>query len=209
MKKILLAGLTVLSIATSLHAQNYKPFRVDIMSGWAIPQGDGAKGGVAFSFEPRYSIIDKLSVGLRLEAAITARGWVASDGSSASADVSASGSYLATSDYYYSNRFFRPFSGVGTGVYSLASASFAANSQNGSVGLAGSTKFGGMIRSGFELSHFRFAVEYNLIGKSKQTVTDGNGNTLGTATAKNSYCAIKIGFFIGGGKKQKTVNGKF
>jgi len=209
MKKLLLAGLTVLCLSSIANAQNFKPFRVDIMSGWAIPQGDGAKGGVAFSLEPRYSIIDKLSVGLRLEAAITARGWVASDGSSARADVAASGSYLATSDYYYSNRFFRPFSGVGTGIYSLASASFDANSQNGSVGLAGSTKFGGMIRSGFELSHFRFAVEYNLIGKSKQTVTDGNGNTLGTAVAKNSYCAIKIGFFIGGGKKQKTVNGKF
>lgn len=179
------------------------------MSGWAIPQGSGAKGGVALSLEPRYSIIDKVSVGLRMEAAITARGWVASDGSSASADVKASGSYLATGDYYYSNRFFRAFSGAGTGIYSLAGTTVGASNQNGSVALSGSTKFGGMIRSGFELSHFRFAVEYNFIGKSTQTVTDGNGNTVGTAAAKNSYCAIKIGFFIGGGRQAKTVKGNF
>jgi len=209
MKKILLAGFALFCLSTISNAQSFKPFRVDVMTGWAIPQGPGAKGGVAFSLEPRYSIIDKISVGLRMEAAITARGWVAGDGSSASADVAASGSYLATGDYYYSNRFFRAFSGVGTGIYSLASASVSAGSQNGSVSLGGSTKFGGMIRSGFELSHFRFAFEYNLVGKSTQTVTDGNGNTLGTATAKNSYCAIKIGFFLGGGRQAKPVSGKF
>jgi len=209
MKKILFAGFSLLFFTTVVNAQNFKPFRVDVMSGYAIPSGSGAKGGVAFSLEPRYSIIDRLSVGLRVEAAITARGWVANDGSSASANVSASGSYLATGDYYYSNKFFRPFTGIGTGVYSLASASFDASGQNGSVGTSGSTKFGGMVRTGFELSHFRFAFEYNLIGKSTQTITDGSGNTLGTATAKNSYCAIKIGFSIGGGRQHKTIDAKF
>ncbi|HEY4111847.1 hypothetical protein [Puia sp.] len=209
MKKLLIAALALFCFTTVVNAQSFKPFRVDVMTAWAIPQGDGAKGGVAFSLEPRYSIIDQLSVGLRLEAAITARGWVASDGSSASAKIAASGSYLATGDFYYSKKIFRPFTGVGTGVYSLASASFDASMQNGDVGLGASTKFGGMIRSGFELSHFRFAVEYNFIGKTTQTVTDGNGNTLGTATAKNSYCAIKIGFFLGGGRKHNTINAKF
>jgi hypothetical protein len=209
MKKILIAGFILLCFTTMVNAQTFKPFRVDLMTGYAFPQGSGAKGGVALSLEPKYAIIDRLSVGLRMEAAITARGWVASDGSSASADVAASGSYLATGDYYYSNKFFRPFSGAGTGVYSLASASVSANSQNGSIQLGGSTKFGGMVRSGFEIGHFRFVVEYNIIGKSTQTVTDGNGNTLGTATAKNSYGAVKIGFFFGGGRQQKTVNAKF
>lgn len=208
MKKLLLAGFAFLALSTVVNAQNFKPFRVDVMSAWAIPQGPGAKGGVAFSLEPRYSIMDKLAVGFRIEAAITARGWVAPDGSSVSANVAASGSYLATGDYYYSNRFFRPFSGLGTGVYSIASASVNANSQNGDIAVGGATKFGGMIRSGFDLGHFRFAVEYNLIGKSSQTSSDGNGNTT-TVVSKNSYTAVKIGFFIGGGRVRQTVHSSF
>lgn len=213
MKKLLFAGLALFFFSTVVNAQfvshNYKPFRVDVMAAWAVPQGPGAKAGVAFSLEPKYSIIDKVSVGLRMEAAITARGWTAPDGSSASADVAASGSYLATSDYYYSTKFFRAFSGVGTGIYTLASASVGASSQNGSLALGGGTKFGGMVRSGFDIAHFRFAVEYNLIGKTTQTVADGSGGTT-TVSSKNSYTAIKIGFFIGGGHQHNsTVNAKF
>jgi len=212
MKKLLIAGLALFFFSTVVNAQfvshNFKPFRVDVMTAWAVPQGPGAKGGVAFSLEPRYSIIDKISVGLRMEAALTARGWTSADGSSASADIAASGSYLATSDYYYTNKFFRAFSGVGTGIYTLASASVGASSQNGTLSLGGGSKFGGMVRSGFELSHFRFAVEYNLIGKTTQTVADGSGGTT-TVSAKNSYTAIKIGFFIGGGRQHSTVNAKF
>jgi len=212
MKKLLIAGLALFFFSTVVNAQfvshNFKPFRVDVMTAYAIPGGSGAKGGVAFSLEPRYSFIDKFSVGLRMEAAITARGWVAPDGSSASAAVAASGSYLATSDYYYTSKFFRAFSGVGTGIYTIASASVTTNNQNGSMSLGGGSKFGGMIRSGFDIAHFRFAVEYNLIGKSSQTVSDGSGGTT-TVTSKNSYTAIKIGFFIGGGRQQKTVKGAF
>ncbi|HEY6901012.1 MAG TPA: hypothetical protein VI233_10230, partial [Puia sp.] len=143
------------------------------------------------------------------EAALTGRGWVASDGTAASASVAASASYLATTDYYYTNSFFRPFTGVGTGFYSMASASVEGTTQKGSVATSSSTKFGGMARAGFELSHFRFVVEHNFIGKSTQTVTDENGNNIGTATARNGYTTIKIGFFIGGGRKRQTVNAKF
>ena len=213
MKKLLIAGFAFLSFTTAVNAQfvshNFKPFRVDVMLGYAIPSGPGAKGGVAVSLEPKYSIIDKVSVGLRMEAAITARGYVKSDGSAVSADVKASGSYLFTGDYYYTNKFFRPFSGVGTGIFSLASASVSATAQNGTASASGGTKFGGMVRSGFDLGHFRFVAEYNLIGKSTQIVTDDQGVPTGTAQIKNSYASIKLGFFFGGGRKAKTVNAKF
>ncbi|HXB93544.1 MAG TPA: hypothetical protein VNU70_00255 [Puia sp.] len=212
MKRTLLAGLFLLAL-TSLHAQDltvvkapsfdqhkYKPFKVDISTGVAIPAGVGA--GVAFAIEPKYAIIDKFAVGLRLEAAITAHGWVASDGSSANASVAANASYLATYDYYLPGLIFRPFVGGGTGIYDMASANVSADNQNNeSMALAASSKIGTMFRTGFEVKHFRLAFEYNLIGKTTQTVTDGNGNTLGTVTAKNSYACIKIGFFIGGSRR--------
>lgn len=208
MKKFLLAGLTLLSFSFA-NAQRFNPFKVDISSGFAIPEGSGAKGGVAFAIEPKYAIISKLAVGFRLEAALTGRGWVSSDGTAASASVAASASYIATTDYYYTNSFFRPFTGVGTGLFSMASASVSGDSQKGTIATGSSTKFGGMVRSGFEIKHFRFVVEHDFIGKSTQTVTDENGNTTGTAVAKNGYTTIKIGFFIGGGRRNQTVNAQF
>src|ERR1700720_3780174 len=105
MKQLLILSAAILSIslanAQSSSAQSsggaaFSPFKVDIAIGAAIPQGTGAKGGVLFALEPKYAVMDQLSVGLRLEAALTARGFTASDGSSASAKVAAASSYLAT-----------------------------------------------------------------------------------------------------------------
>jgi len=213
MKKILLAAL-FLPALTVLHAQDlkvvkapsmsmhkYEPFKVDISTAYAIPSGPGAKAGVAFAIEPKYAIIDKFAVGLRLEWAITARGWVAPDGSAASASVAANASYLATYDYYLPGLVFRPFVGGGSGIYSMASASVSAGTQNTTSSATGGSKFGTMFRTGFEVGHFRMAFEYNLIGKTSATVTDGSTGTTSTISAKNSYASIKLGFFIGGGKR--------
>jgi outer membrane protein X len=188
-------------MTTLVKAQSFSPFKVDIAFGAAIPSGTGSKGGVLFALEPKYAVADQISVGLRLEGAITARGAVASDGSSASGKVAASSSYVATGDYYFINEYFRPFAGVGAGVFNLASADFEGDNTGGAVsGVAAATKFGGMIRAGFEMGHFRLGVEYNLIGASKQDIVY-NGQSLGTVTTKNSYLGIKAGFFIGGGKR--------
>jgi hypothetical protein len=203
MKKILVLSAAVLSISMA-RAQSsggqFQPFKVDLAIGDAIPQGPGSKGGVLFAIEPKYAVMDQLSVGLRLEAALTERGFTSNDGSSASAKVAAASSYLLTGDYYFSNNAFRPFVGAGVGVYQLASASFDDNSNNGAVGTGAATKFGGMLRAGFELHHFRLGVEYNLVGKSSETSDDGYGDVV-TVSSKNSYLGIKLGFFIGGSRK--------
>ncbi|HEY4149562.1 MAG TPA: hypothetical protein VGM41_11560 [Chitinophagaceae bacterium] len=203
MKKLLFLFLAVLCFNFS-QAQTFNPFKVDLAVGAAIPNGSGAKGGVLLSLEPKYAVISRLSVGLRIEAAIMARGYVSGDGSSASASVSAAASYIATSDYYYTNSFFRPFSGVGLGLYRFASASID-NSGN-DVGTAAGSKFGTMVRSGFELGHFRFAVEYNIIGKNTQTYIDGSTGDKYTVSSKNSYMGIKLGFFFGGGRTSTDKN---
>ena len=200
MKKLLLFSLILLSI-NFVKAQGFSPFKVDLAVGAAIPQGSGAKGGVLFSLEPKYAVIQRLSVGMRMEAAVMARGFQSSDGSSTSADVAASASYLVTSDYYYTNFAFRPFTGVGAGIYSFASASVNNQGFGGSSG----TRFGTMVRSGFEAGHFRMAFEYNIVGKTSQTTVDGSGNTKTTVTSRNSYMGIKIGFFIGGGRRKEQT----
>lgn len=213
MKKILIAGISLLSISlvkaqssgssSSGSERIFKPFKVDVAFGAAIPSGSGSKGGVLFAIEPKYAIMDQVAVGLRIEGAVTARGFVSQDGTAASADVKASGSYLATGDYYFTKTAFRPFVGAGAGIFSLAAANYSASSSSYSYSsqiAAASSKFGGMFRAGFEVGHFRLAVEYNLIGDTKAMGYDNNGNLLYSATAKNSYLGIKAGFFFGGGR---------
>jgi len=195
MKKLFFA-IVVLIVALSVNAQDYKPFKVDLAVGYAIPGGKGAKGGVLFALEPKYAVMDKLVVGLRMEAAVVARGYAGTNvEDEMEVDVKASGSYLATADYFYSgNHKFRAFSGIGTGIYTIAGASVSSGSETVAVG--SDSKFGGLVRSGIEAGHFRFAVEYNLVPKTKLVTED---NT--TIESKNGYIGIKIGATIGGGKK--------
>ena len=200
MKKPLLTTVVLLSVLF-LHAQNdespLKAFKLDFSLGGAIPQGAGSKGGGLFAIEPKYAVADQLNVGLRIELAVMARAFPYSDGTYSSTNVSVSGSDLVTGDFYFTTTSFRPFIGAGGGVYRLASASTNDNGYASDV--ASATKLGAMIRAGFEVGHFRLAVEYNFVGNSTVQVTDNYGNVSSTM-AKNSYLGIKLGGWIGFGK---------
>jgi len=163
---------------------SFKPFKVDLASGYAIPSGSGSKGGVLFAVEPKYALNDNITLGLRMEAAVTARAAVTEDGEKVEGDVKASGSYLVTGDYYFNTNKFRPFAGLGAGLYRLAAVSFDSDTEEGEIGV--DSKFGFAPRAGFEYGHFRTALEYNFAGK--------------TGSINNHYIGIKMGFFIGGGR---------
>jgi opacity protein-like surface antigen len=201
MKKnfLILAFGTIVSFAAMAQSNSgLKPFKVDVSLGYAIPGGSGAKAGVLFAVEPKYAVMSQLAVGLRMEAAVIARfsGYDA-EGYPNNATVKAAGSYLATGDYYFTDNYsFRPFAGAGAGIFSLASAEVNSNADVISAG----TKFGGMIRAGIEMSHFRLGVEYNIVPSTKFTGLDNNGDPA-TLTSKNGYLGIKLGVCIGGGKK--------
>jgi lipid A 3-O-deacylase PagL len=201
MKKILVTTVVLLSVLL-VHAQygddrEFKPFKVDVSAGPAIPQGSGSKFGLVFVIEPKYAIVDQFAVGLRIEEAVMARAFPNGDGTYSSANVSGAASYLATGDYYFTNETFRPFVGAGAGIYGLASASVDDNGYETAV--ASASKFGAMIRAGFEAAHFRLGIEYNIIGNSTAQTFDNNGNVV-TSVAKNSYLGIKFGVCIGGGR---------
>jgi outer membrane protein X len=191
---------SILSFTSKAQESEYKPFKVDVSLGYAIPGGKGAKGGVLFAIEPKYSVINSLAVGLRMEGAIVARfSGYDENGDAMDASVKASGSYLATGDYYIpTGSAFRPFTGAGAGIFSIASVEI--NSTSGEV--SGGSKFGGMVRTGFEISHFRFGFEYNIVPKTKFDGFDENGNPTTGLTSSNSYMGIKIGACIGGGRKK-------
>jgi hypothetical protein len=200
MKKVYLILALVTTVTFSAIAQDdLKPFKVDVSAGYAIPGGSGSKGGVLFAVEPKYAVMPTISVGLRMEAAVVARfSGYDSDGFPNDASVKASGSYLATGDYYFTENYsFRPFAGAGAGIFTLASASV---NGDGSESAGAGSQFGGMIRVGAEISHFRFGVEYNLIPSSTLDGFDANGDPA-KVKSKNSYLGIKLGFCFGGGPR--------
>ena len=198
MKKI---SFSILLLASAFFAKaqdaEFKPFKVDVSLGYAIPGGEGAKGGVLFVIEPKYAVIPNVSVGLRLESAIMARGRVTANGEAADVDVKAAGSYLLTGDYYFTSTTVRPFAGLGLGIYSLASAS--TNDGGNTAAVSAGSKFGEMVRAGVEISHFRVGVEYNIVPSTKYQVATSSTTTK-EYSAKNGYIGIKLGFCIGGGR---------
>ncbi|MEI9957449.1 MAG: outer membrane beta-barrel protein [Ferruginibacter sp.] len=200
MKKLIIATAIILLASVKTFAQSeegeFKPFKVDVSLGYAIPTsgGAGAKGGVLFVVEPKYAVIPQLSVGLRLETAVMVSGIDASGNVSNTASAKASASYLATGDYYFNNNDFRPFAGAGVGIFKTAGVSVNSNNPN----IATGSKFGGMIRAGFEYKHARVGLEYNLVGKS--TVPPSSSTSNDGYTIKNGYLGIKIGVCIGGGR---------
>ncbi len=191
--------LSLISLTAAAQDEDLKPFKVDVSLGYAIPGGSGAKGGVIFAVEPKYAIMPNLALGLRLETAVVARfNGYTSSGEEVDADVKASGSYLATGDYYFKNNYsFRPFAGAGVGLFKLASATI---NSNGSEGSGTSSKFGGMMRAGVEAGHFRFGIEYNFVPSSTLDGYDSNGDAA-KVKSKNSYLGIKIGVVLGGGPR--------
>lgn len=184
MKKFYMTALAigVIALANAQTERTFKPFKVDIALGYAIPAGSGSKGGVLFAVEPKYAINDNLTVGLRMEGAATAQGTVV-NGEMNNGDVKVSSSYLLTADYFFNTNRLRPFVGAGAGIYTNASANLDVQSADE---VKSGSKFGFAPRAGIEYGHFRAAAEYNVAGK--------------TAMVNHNYLGLKIGFFIGGGR---------
>ena len=190
MKKILLMPLMGISfLLTQAQEKNengtriFKKFKTDVSLGYAVQQGasqmSGTKGGVLFAIEPKYAVLDALAIGLRMEAAVTAN--IDQTGNSSSS-AKANLSYLLTGDYYFTNKKFRPFGGVGAGMFTTASVN-EKTIINSPQDIPQTTKFGFMARTGFEYGHLRMGVEYNFVAD------------------KAGYLGIKLGVCIGGGRK--------
>jgi len=198
-KTLFVSAMFILAFSAKTFAQNegeFKPFKVDVSTGYAIPMGgSGAKGGVLFVVEPKYAVIPQLSVGLRLETAITVAGVDVNSGTyNSTASAKAAASYLVTGDYYFSNNDLRPFVGAGVGIYKTAGVSISSSNPNVATG----SKFGGMVRGGIEYKHFRFGLEYNPVGKTTVAASSPSAND--GYTIQNAYLGIKVGFCIGGGR---------
>lgn len=190
-KNTILVLITVLTLSLNSFAQStaYTPWQVDFMGGYAAASGKGTKGGIALYLEPKYHITDNLSAGLRLGGALTLKYTLNDAGDEVGeASVAAVASYLATGDYYFQKEpgaKFRPFAGIGLG---FASAAGATSTDMVETSEAQTKKgFSGMVRAGFDVSHFRFNLEYDINPK--------------TGRISNNYFGVNLGFYIGGGSR--------
>ena len=195
MKKALLLIVFVV-VGLSANAQEFKPFKVGLGLGYAIPADGG--GGIAVYLEPGYRISDVFLLNLRLESAAMAK--VVGD---QEASVSASGSYTLNGQYYLSNNDFRPFVGLGAGLFSNATVSVSVDVDG--VGTVSadfdpSSSIGFYPRIGFDYGHFNFIFDYNLIPATDEVEFNGTTIDLGDDKIKNSYMTIKMGVSIGGGR---------
>lgn len=199
MKKLLLVVVGMFLFAGATYAQEFKPFKIGLGLGYAIPSGEGAGGGILIYGEPMYRVKDEIAVGLRIEQALVVKAEFAEDGTlSENTSVAGIGSYTLSGQYYFSNGGFRPLAGLGFGLYSVSTA--AANETSLSNTWEKQNKFGFYPRVGFDAGHFNFLLEYNLIPASEVAASDASGNP-STIKVKNSYFSLKAGFSILGGKR--------
>jgi len=192
MKKISLLFWMLLAF-TSVQAQDFKPFKLGFGFGYAKPIEGG--GGLLASLEPAYRINDAIAVGLRLELAGMGKvvGRLSSKGT-------LTGCYSVNGQYYFGKSKFRPYAGLGLGLYSMGSLSLS-QSINASIG----EKFGFYPRVGIDFGHLNFNIDYNIIAKSSvNSISLDNLTSLQTekVDVKNSYIGFRIGFFLFGGKNK-------
>ncbi|HTH55477.1 MAG TPA: outer membrane beta-barrel protein [Cyclobacteriaceae bacterium] len=193
MKKITYVMAFAMLASTVSFAQEYKKFKVGVGLGYAMASGSGSSGGVLFAIEPAYRLKDNISIGIKLEDAVIVRGFSQST-TSASLSAAALASSTFNGQYYFGSTSFRPFVGLGCGLYQLASVSESVSSGGSTVtiGAAAETKLGFYPRIGFDNRHFNVTIDYNIIPSTDL----GGGNNL-----NNSYIGFRVGAFFGGGKK--------
>ena len=144
-----------------------KLYRQEISIGFVKPMNSGL--GFSFATEPKFAVLQKLAIGLRLEGSI-----LMNSDEKAAIGYSESFFYsiVPTVDYYFTKSAFRPFVGVGYGLYNAKENT------------------GMLARAGFEAGHFRLGIQYNRIKNweyfdLKLGVVIGSGNK--TRGNKNYY----------------------
>jgi hypothetical protein len=200
MKKLMILGLSLLAVAYSAAAQEFKPFKVGVGVGYAVPgAGKGAGGGGLFYIEPGYRASEQVLVGLRLESAVIARGMQGVGDSDVKGDATSNVSYTLNGQYYFNDNYVRPFVGMGFGLFSLGAMKFnTATGDPDANEIGASTKFGFYPRVGVDVGHFNLTLDYNVVPRS---------DVPGGGTVRNSYFGIRTGISIGGGAGRKTSNG--
>lgn len=190
--------LALMGVSAVVCAQEFKKMRVGFGFGWASGIKDypqtSTSGGALIYLEPSYRVKDNIAIGFRLEGVT---------------DLSKlMGSYGVNSQYYFSNKPWRPFAGIGVGFIhaGLISGDTPYSGTYGSREEATTLMF--YPRVGFDYGHFTITIDYTIATKAKALILpSGTINNPSPVPyydyLNNSYLSIKGGINIGGGRKKK------
>ncbi len=209
MKKLIFVPFLLFAFISNSFAQGgdrmFRKFKGEFSLGYSnFPGNTSFKNGFLIAFEPKFQVLDQLAIGGRIETIIC--GNAASDDNFATlagyVDLKLYQSVLATGEYYFTKNYnARPFVGGGAGIYAMATA------YNNDENTETRAMFGGMIRAGIEVKHFRFGVEYNFVPTTSSIQSVYNETTFNydvvNVESKNSYFSIKVGFCFGGGPQNR------
>lgn len=148
--------------------------------------------GFSCATEPKFTVLKKFAIGLRLEGSI----WFETDDQSNSGySETFSYSGVPTIDYYFIIGGFRPFVGIGYGLY------YFPDTKNNYEKISNT---GILARVGFEGGHFRLGIQYNHISRNPKL----NGNSISRGRENWAYFDLKLGVVIGSGNKSNR-NSKY
>ena len=192
--KIIFLGVLFL-LSLEIAAQDFKKFRVGFGISY-LADHPGVDAGL--SWEAGYRIKDNALIGFKAESAFASGNTINSK-------------TVFFQHYFPSSNRFRPFAGVGAGIYrptnsmigGCSPGPFQTHTTNEE------TKFGFYPRAGFDYRHFTMTLEWNIAGTSSAIVsndappTDIEYIAPHTEYMRNNYLSLKMGFFLGGGRKKK------
>lgn len=201
MKKLFFIAALVMA-TVSVSAQEQGKIRVGTNLGFGFPN---AGLGFAIDLDARYNITNNINAGILLTSFGGFKDLYADvNGGLTTMTMGGSSGYLVHGDYYFSEgtSSFAPFLGAGLGGFGVSNIQVSSDdnsSVTNSLSFSDATKFGGVIRGGFEAGHFRMGLSYYLIPSSD--LYDLSGARIGTTG--NSYLNLTLGFYLGGGHWKK------
>jgi hypothetical protein len=183
-KTFILAALLFGATYATQAQYTYKPFRIDVGAGLSFPATTFGVG-ILGSVEPQFSV-GPFAVGARIEYHV--EGYETEEKGIISSITKFNSAMLLTGDYRFSSGTARPFVGVGLGSY-VTAAGFWKEDYDRVYRLFG-PQVGVMLRTGFDLPHFRFALHGHITGSRK----------LEGMNVNFSYIALTIAVGISGGR---------
>lgn len=189
MKKITILFWLLVMVSLSASAQDFKTFRLGFGLGYATGTGEGGGRGFFGVLEPGHRLTDRFLLNFRYEVAGIIRQSVKINATHLEVDGSAIFSYTVNGQYYFSDEKFRPYAGIGCGLFRMA----AVKSNSSTLDIVRpASKFAFYPRVGFDYGHFNLNVDYNIVPNTQ--------GEFDNTEFSNSYVGVRIGFFLGGGR---------
>ena len=188
MKRVAVVLIALLPLAVS--AQDIG-FRLDAGLGGALTLGGFKAYGIMAMTEPKVTIGENITAGIRLEGDVLVGGSIDDSGTDVEVGMSTRAAALVNGAYYFTSSRARPYAGLGLGQYTIANVSA---SGTGAASIEAANNFGFAPEVGIALGTFRLSAVYHIVtGDHLLTLSTG-----GTEEISMNWLVIQMAFRIFG-----------